>query len=93
MILWHFALSVENFSKGLTCLSTSGNYYLLIDPSTVAVLRDQTRVIRWLSEALLESLPLDHVELRPSQFSLALSYNEGCLAHRHLLIYISLASY
>jgi hypothetical protein len=44
-----------------------------IDPSTVAVLRDQTWVIRWLPEAPLESLRLDQVELRPSQFSLALS--------------------
>ncbi len=47
--------------------------YRLTDPSTVAVLRDQTRVIRWLPEALLESLPLDHVQLRPSPFSLALN--------------------
>ncbi len=28
MILWYFtdSLDVENFSKGLMCLSTSGNY-------------------------------------------------------------------
>jgi hypothetical protein len=38
----------------------------LTDPSTVAVLRDQTWVIRWLPEAPLESLRLDQVELHPS---------------------------
>ena len=38
----------------------------LTDPSTVAVLRDQTRVIRWLPEAPLESFRLGQVELRLS---------------------------
>lgn len=37
---------------------------------------DQTRVIRWLSETLLESLRLDQVELRPLSFSLALRCND-----------------
>jgi hypothetical protein len=45
----------------------------LTDPSTVAVLRDQTWVIRWLPLAPLESLRLDQVELRPLLFSFALS--------------------
>ena len=44
----------------------------LPDPSAVAVLRDQAWVIRWVPGALLESLRLDQVELRPSQLSLAL---------------------
>jgi hypothetical protein len=35
-------------------------------PSTVAVLRDQIRVIRWLPEASLVGRQLDQVELRPS---------------------------
>jgi hypothetical protein len=46
--------------------------YSLNDPSTVAVLHDETWVIRWLPEAPLESLRLDQVELRPSYFSLTL---------------------
>ncbi len=41
-----------------------GGLGLAPDPSTVAVFRDLTGVIRLLPEAPLESFPLDHVELR-----------------------------
>ena len=42
----------------------------LTDPSTEAVSRDQTRVIRWLLEApLLKTLDSIRFELRTSQFS------------------------
>ena len=60
----------------------------LTDPSTVAVLRDQTWVIRWLPEAPLESLRLDQLELRPLQFNLALSCQSAWLTHTPSLTYL-----
>ena len=45
------------------------------------MLNNQTWFVGWPSRAALESLPLDHVELRPSQFSLALSCKSRWLAH------------
>jgi hypothetical protein len=45
----------------------------LTDLSTIAVLRDQTWVIRRLPKVPLVRLRLDQVELRPSQISLAIS--------------------
>jgi hypothetical protein len=46
---------------------------LQTDPSTVVVLRGQTRVIRWLPEVLLESLRLNQVELCPSQLTICVT--------------------
>ena len=51
----------------------------LTDSSTVAVLCDLTRVIRWLLETPFESLRLDQVELRPLQVRIT-SHNLPCSA-------------
>jgi hypothetical protein len=54
-----------------------------VNPSTVAVLRDQSPVVRWMPEAPLESIRFDEVELRPSFVIHFSSQLQGWLAHPH----------